>query len=48
MEYVIPDVPLECLQTLVRLAFLEADPDATFVDPEPVEPEAEKSASIGK
>lgn len=48
MDYVIPTVPLEVQQAILRELILAMDPEATFVAP-PVEPEPEtETASIGQ
>lgn len=48
MDHLIPDVPLECLQAILRLLIQAQDPEATFRSPDPVPDEEPKEPTLGK
>jgi len=42
-EYIIPNVPLECLEEILKILIRTNDPEATFISPQgpaPSEPES--------
>ena len=48
MDHIVPDVPLECLQAILRALIRAQDPEATFRSPESIVPEETQPVTIGQ
>lgn len=48
MEHIVPNVPLQCLQAILKELIQARDPDATFVDPPVENLEQSKKPAIGQ
>ena len=48
MDHLIPDVPLECLQAILKVLIIQTDPLATFREPEEPLDDEPSPPAIGK